>query len=67
MVHKISKSLKIKIYLINSIVQIDFEFEFQIKLEIELNLVIKHNQFNESVKWNKWKTLNIKFEHYIYL
>jgi hypothetical protein len=54
-------------YLINSIVQIDFEFEFQIKLEIELNLVIKHNQFNESVKWNKWKTLNIKFEHYIYL
>lgn len=37
-------------YLINSIVQIDFEFEFQIKLEIELNLVIKHNQFNESVK-----------------
>ena len=37
-------------YLIGSIVQIDFEFEFQIKLEIELNLVIKHNQFNESVK-----------------
>ena len=37
-------------YLINSIVKIDFEFEFQIKLEIELNLVIKHNQFNESVK-----------------
>jgi len=37
-------------YLIDSIVQIDFEFEFQIKLEIELNLVIKHNQFNESVK-----------------
>ena len=40
--------------------KIDFEFEFQIKLEIELNLVIKHNQFNESVKWNKWK--NIKYK-----